>query len=410
MTSLDHFAKWSKIAEAEVAAVEAEAEREIAESDGKLGLGQPLSEAEAKDRAAHEELKKVKREWTAREKKDQAAKKVVSEKDAFLTLRDFREQPVLSLYECERLDVEVESEDLIKVFIERCDTVTVRLKSKLKTSFVEISRSRNVDLTIYDVLHTVQVDLSHEIVLAWNDPAHFDAAQPEGPKVYHAGTSYLLIAPGDARSLHVKEPPSDNDEQQFVSHLVDGRLVTEKIVLPGDSSRLLGATTRELGDEIGKKRALRNRARAKVDAEKTKGNDAFKNREYAQATAHYSLALADFPHDDDDDDTKNDDDDRFSPNERAVLLSNRAAAFLKLGQPEKALDDAALAADVDPSYPKAHFRKGLALHALQRYKEALPALGKAHDIEPKNAQITDAIRFAEMRLHRGAGNLRNPYH
>ena len=48
----------------------------------------------------------------------------------------------------------------------------------------------------------------------------------------------------------------------------------------------------------------------------------------------------------------------------------------------------------------AHFRRGLALHALGRYREALPELGKARDLEPKNAQVADAIRFAEMRLNR----------
>ena len=51
---------------------------------------------------------------------------------------------------------------------------------------------------------------------------------------------------------------------------------------------------------------------------------------------------------------------------------------------------------------KAAFRRGLALHALGRYREALPELGKARDLEPKNAQVADAIRFAEMRLSRGA--------
>ena len=46
--------------------------------------------------------------------------------------------------------------------------------------------------------------------------------------------------------------------------------------------------------------------------------------------------------------------------------------------------------------------RGLALHALGRYREALPELGKARDLEPKNAQVADAIRFAEMRLSRAA--------
>ena len=60
------------------------------------------------------------------------------------------------------------------------------------------------------------------------------------------------------------------------------------------------------------------------------------------------------------------------------------------------------AAGFDDTYAKAHFRRGLALHALGRYREALPELGKARDLEPKNAQVADAIRFAEMRLSRPA--------
>ena len=128
---------------------------------------------------------------------------------------------------------------------------------------------------------------------------------------------------------------------------------------------------------------------------------------------------------------------------RAVLLSNRSACFLKLGDHDKALADAEAAAELDvggprgsPSrriirgdesrrrrgchvdipwstprceatrrpqatYAKAHFRSGLALHALGRYRDALPCLGAARDLEPRNKQIADAIKFAEMRLARG---------
>ena len=84
------------------------------------------------------------------------------------------------------------------------------------------------------------------------------------------------------------------------------------------------------------------------------------------------------------------------------MLANRSACFLKLGDHGRALEDAAAAAGFDDTYAKAHFRRGLALHALGRYREALPELGKARDLETKNAQVADAIRFAEMRLSRSA--------
>ena len=83
---------------------------------------------------------------------------------------------------------------------------------------------------------------------------------------------------------------------------------------------------------------------------------------------------------------------------RDVTLSNRAACFLKMGDHEKALSDAKQATDMVPSNTKAWFRQGLALHAQKRYQEAIPVLAKAHKLQPKNAQIKEALQFAEVRM------------
>ena len=40
-------------------------------------------------------------------------------------------------------------------------------------------------------------------------------------------------------------------------------------------------------------------------------------------------------------------------------------------------------------------RVGVALHAMGRYREACPILGKALSLQPKNQQIKDALLFAE---------------
>jgi tetratricopeptide (TPR) repeat protein len=81
-----------------------------------------------------------------------------------------------------------------------------------------------------------------------------------------------------------------------------------------------------------------------------------------------------------------------------VLYSNRAACFLKLGQHEKAEEDAAKALSINPSNLKANFRKGLALHAMGQYYTALPVLAQAHKMEPKNKQIKQALQFCEIRI------------
>jgi tetratricopeptide (TPR) repeat protein len=126
---------------------------------------------------------------------------------------------------------------------------------------------------------------------------------------------------------------------------------------------------------------------------KTRGNEAFGAGEYGQAILLYSLAL-DKAHElpDKDGDMKK----PLFP--RDVTLSNRAACFLKLGQHEKALEDAKQALEWNPENVKAIFRRGLALHAMGQYGDALPVLATAHKLEPKNKQIKQALQFAEVRL------------
>ena len=144
---------------------------------------------------------------------------------------------------------------------------------------------------------------------------------------------------------------------------------------------------------------------AECEQLKGRGNEAFGAGEYGQAILHYSLCLdkaaelPDYQNDDDDDDVASDQ--VVSPVSlfpRDVIYSNRSAAFLKLGQHEKAEQDAGRALRINPDNIKANFRKGLALHASGQYAEALPILAKAYKIEPNNKQIQQAIKFCEVRL------------
>jgi tetratricopeptide (TPR) repeat protein len=128
---------------------------------------------------------------------------------------------------------------------------------------------------------------------------------------------------------------------------------------------------------------------------KTRGNEAFGNGEYAQAILLYSLAL------DKADELPDDKNDKAKKQlfVRDLTLSNRAAAFLKLGQHEKAAADAKLAHEYNDQNVKAFFRHGLALHAMKQYTEAIPILAQAHKLEPKNKSIKEALQFAEMRFN-----------
>ena len=147
---------------------------------------------------------------------------------------------------------------------------------------------------------------------------------------------------------------------------------------------------------------------------KARGNEAFGAGEYGQAILHYSLCLdkaAELPDDSPVDmnnnnvtvsnDTTTNTTDRPVASllfPRDVIYSNRSAAFLKLGQHDKAESDAGMALQINPTNIKANFRKGLALHASGKYAEALPILAKAYKMEPNNKQIQQAIKFCEVRL------------
>lgn len=73
-----------------------------------------------------------------------------------------------------------------------------------------------------------------------------------------------------------------------------------------------------------------------------------------------------------------------------MCYSNRAACFLKLGQLEKALMDADNCIATAPAeFVKGHFRRGLALHAMGKYADALPSLGKALRLEDPKKKVRE---------------------
>ena len=269
-------------------------------------------------------------------------------------------------------------------------------------------------------------------------------------RIFHAGVKNMKVrilrddfCEGETKADYIADGAvavgnATPEEMQFVTSVIDGKLTTEKVVRSGSTTgkNARAMTQRELdaeektrekaaamaiakaeemikvqdkdGNEIKKtdppkvetvdedvEEVFTPATQAEIkdiveecEQNKARGNEAFGAGEYGQAILLYSLVLdkaAELP------------DPTLFPQD--IIYSNRAACFLKLGQHEKAEEDAKRAVAINMSNVKAHFRRGLALHAMGRYAEALPILAEAHRLEPKNKQIKQALQFCEVRLH-----------
>ena len=322
---------------------------------------------------------------------------------------------------------------LIKVHLENLHHCTVVLESKIISGTVEIHNCS--DLTIQceatAAVATVQVDVSQTIRV------EFYEAKLE-PRIYHAGVSQLNVRLSVAgmrlettadylQDGAVAVGNATPEEFRFVTQLVQGRWMTEKVVQQSGARAL---TQREVDAAEKQRQMVQEKMVAMADSmismqdkdgnplvtkeepvveevmtngvsqvvtecqnEKAKGNEAFMAGEYGQAILLYSLSL-----DKSDELPDKQEEGKKQLFRRDLVLSNRAACFLKLGQHEKALEDSVRAFELEPSNIKAIFRRGLSLHAMGRYQEALPILGEAHRLEPKNKQIKQALQFAEVRM------------
>ncbi|KAM6902956.1 tetratricopeptide repeat protein 28 [Xenentodon cancila] len=83
--------------------------------------------------------------------------------------------------------------------------------------------------------------------------------------------------------------------------------------------------------------------------------------------------------------------------QNCILYSNRAAAYLRLGRYSTALDDAIKARLINPKWPKAYFRQGVALQYLGRHADALAAFASGLAQDPKSLQLLVGMVEAAMK-------------
>jgi tetratricopeptide (TPR) repeat protein len=118
---------------------------------------------------------------------------------------------------------------------------------------------------------------------------------------------------------------------------------------------------------------------------KEEGNQAFQSGNYSDALKKYSLAL-DTPAD------------SSSVKDRAAVLSNRSAAYFKLGLFDSAYTDAEACIKLRPDWGKGYYRKGQALENMGKLFEAMDAYKLADEKAPNSKDVYDCIAMLQMRL------------
>ena len=112
---------------------------------------------------------------------------------------------------------------------------------------------------------------------------------------------------------------------------------------------------------------------------KRQGNDHMKAKEFEQAITAYTKAIE-----------LND--------EKSEYYSNRAAAFSKMGQYERAIDDCVIALGLKEDYARAHGRLGFAYYQLGKHLEAKRAYKRAIELEPDNVGYKHNLESLEQAL------------
>ena len=83
--------------------------------------------------------------------------------------------------------------------------------------------------------------------------------------------------------------------------------------------------------------------------------------------------------------------------DRAILLANTAAARLKMGEKEKAIDDCSEAINLNPNYVKVLLRRGQIYEDTDKPHEAMKDFEKVLELDPghKEARMAVMVTFID---------------
>lgn len=112
--------------------------------------------------------------------------------------------------------------------------------------------------------------------------------------------------------------------------------------------------------------------------EKQKGNECFKAGETEESITYYSRAIA-------------------FEDTNAVVYANRALAFLRLKNFQKAEEDCSRAISLDPTYLKARTRRGMARHRRGKYEGAIEDFEHVLHLNPENKEVAKLLQKTRLK-------------
>ncbi|KAL8582960.1 hypothetical protein ACOMHN_006504 [Nucella lapillus] len=86
-----------------------------------------------------------------------------------------------------------------------------------------------------------------------------------------------------------------------------------------------------------------------------------------------------------------------------MCLVNSAAAYIKLNDHQKAIEDCQAALRIDPKYSKAYGRMGIAYTALGNHESAVACHQKALELDPDNSSYRNNLDLVEKTLREASG-------
>lgn len=372
------FSAWDKRASALSKAAEEEDAREKADNDRALGLqdgpkGPPVAKAEQQMEELGEHSKQRK-EFIGWSKTREISIRHTSEAEPLeLRAADVRGKGVRLDGSTDVTYIVPDGAAVAKLMLDNCKRVRLHVRGIPLTSTIELYRCEDIDVDCSVPVGTFQVDECTGLIrLRYAERDHVG-------RVYHQNAPGLELGWGqELRGIGVAEAV------QLSTSLAPASSEFSFVTIPvrrgeGEFPVDIGCPAGGISDQP-EPEALPEVERI-AEQKRKEGNDMFRASDFLQAAMQYSQCI------------------EMDPKVGAVW-ANRAQCWLKLGDYEKCLADATKCTELDPTNAKGWFRKGMSLHAMEKYPEAISALLEAEKLDGRNKQIPEAIRMAQLKARK----------